>query len=102
MNVAELIEKLQALPPETRLIAWDDESQVVVGLSDLAEVRVGEFGYNLTLSEEGEPAVLLLNEAQSMETVMESVEEMGAMLAGLEEDPTLLHGKHSVGLTDEE
>ena len=101
MNVAELIEKLKSLPPELEVITWDDESQVVAALDDMGEVRIGEFGHNLTLSEEGRPALLLLNEAQELDTVLAGAEEMGAMMAQLEEDPTLLHGKHSMGITGE-
>ncbi|GAB6042277.1 hypothetical protein [Endothiovibrio diazotrophicus] len=102
MNVADLIEKLSALPPELEVIAWDDETQVVVGVKELAEVRVGEFGHDLTLSESGTPALLLLNDAQGLDTVMENIAEMGAMMASLEGDPTRLHGKHSLGIVDRE
>ena len=102
MNVAELIEKLQALPPELEVITWDDEAQVIAALDGMAEVRIGEFGHNLTLAEGGKPALLLLNEAQEMETILANVEEMGEMIASLENDPSVLHGKHSVGLTGDD
>ena len=100
MNVAELIEKLKALPPELKVITWDDEAQVVAPLDAMTEVGIGEFGHNLTLAEGGTPALLLLNEAQNMETILEGIEEMGEMMAALEEgDPSVLHGKHSMGIT---
>ena len=101
MNVAELIEKLKSLPQELEVVTWDDESQVIVALDDAGEVKIGEFGYNLTVADEGRPALLLLNEAQEMETILATAEEMSAVMANLEEDPTVLHGKHSMGIAGE-
>jgi hypothetical protein len=98
VTVDELIERLGDYPGETELVTWDDESQIVIALADLAPVRIGQFGLELTRDEEGKSALMLFNSAQSVETVLSTAREQQETLAALEDDPTLIHGRHSIGI----
>ena len=69
MNVEELIAQLEALPGDSQVWTWDDGTLELVPLTDLAEVRIGTYGHELTASDEGTPAVMLLAE-QRLESIL--------------------------------
>ena len=70
MNTQELIEQLEQLPQDLPVMTWDDGSMTLVPLTDLAEVKIGIYGHNLSDTDEGTPAVMLLAE-QRIDEIMD-------------------------------